>query len=502
MTLRRLLIRVPDFLWALALLLLPLTSLPLLGQVGGSTMVSPPSLVPVVLLAGIWLLPGLLKSLALPGQVKPLLLFMALALLSSLFSYFLFLPLFRQADSTRQMLSAGVTLTLGVCAYLLALSFPAKSALLERSLRWINWGGVIMLAWSFTQAAIYRYPEGYPLWMQNVQEIISSARLYPGRVTALAYEPSWLAHQLNMLYLPLWLASTVRGYTAHRQRVFGISFENVLLVGGLAILWLSLSRVGLLAFLLMVSWLLLKANRWLVGWLQSRLERRFTRPSGQTRTFRRWLAVGLILALLVIYLAMFLGAALLLNRFDPRMAQLFNFTAFHEGGFLWYANQIMFAERVVFWQTGWEVFNDHPLLGVGLGNSGYYFPQKLPAFGWGLGEVNFLIFHQTNLPNTKSLWVRLLAETGLVGFACFAVWLVLGWLTAGALDQSREKLWRMFGLTGQFVVLGLLVEGFSIDSFALPYFWISSGLVLAAWKISIQPVSMATQAAKDRVESS
>ena len=37
----------------------------------------------------------------------------------------------------------------------------------------------------------------------------------------------------------------------------------------------------------------------------------------------------------------------------------------------------------------------------------------------------------------------------------------------------------MVGFTGQLVLLAYIIEGFSIDTFALPYVWISMGIMIA-----------------------
>ena len=88
------------------------------------------------------------------------------------------------------------------------------------------------------------------------------------------------------------------------------------------------------------------------------------------------------------------------------------------------------------------------------------------------------------MPNTKSLWVRILAETGLVGFAVFSGWYYLLWKSGQFSRKSMDPNIRMVGLAGSIVLFAFLFEGFSVDSFALPYFWFSVGLLSAAGSLA------------------
>ena len=96
----------------------------------------------------------------------------------------------------------------------------------------------------------------------------------------MAYEPSWFAHQLNLLYFPLLLASVSLGYSAFRRRILGLQFELFLLIAGIAALVLSTSRVGLVGFLLMagltVLWLAFRAGRRLNEMIRHRLLDRYS----------------------------------------------------------------------------------------------------------------------------------------------------------------------------------------------------------------------------------
>jgi hypothetical protein len=118
-------------------------------------------------------------------------------------------------------------------------------------------------------------------------------------------------------------------------------------------------------------------------------------------------------------------------------------------------------------------------LGVGLGNAGLYFPEKMPAFGWELVEINNTFYRWSDLPNIKSLWVRIPAETGLVGFGLFLAWLYLLWHSTRLGRSSIDPLLRTLAWAGTFAWIAFLIEGFSVDSLALPYFWFAMALVTA-----------------------
>ena len=460
------------FLWALLLLVMPLTSFPLAARITGSSMVAPASGLVLFVFLMVWFLPYVARRGTLPYPVIPLLGLLTTALAATLLAYFFPVPTFREVLQWRTNLEALATLLTGLAFFIVASSWPSDRQDLVFSLRWINWGGFFLVAWSLLQGYYWHTVYFYPPWMITVQSWLSSSILFPERVTGPAFEPSWLAHQLNMVYLPFWLASTLRGTTAHRIRLWKISFENVLLAAGIGVLVLSVSRVGILAFLLMGSLLIVLLNLSLLRWAEERLLKE--------RRGRKLLSLAMTTGLVMAYLAILGSVGYAFSRYDKRMARIFDLTVLRTQGIVYYANQLVFAERVVFWDAGYAVFNDHPLLGVGLGNAGYYFPEKLGHFSWNLTEVRRAMYEWMSLPNIKSLWVRLLAETGIIGFAFFAGWCYLVWQSARYLRSSADGLFQTFGLGGSFVLVGFLAEGFSVDTFALPYIWISLGLVTAA----------------------
>jgi len=466
------------WIWRVLVLLLPVTSLPILVRLIGSDTVAAPSGVLLLFSVLLWLIPYVLKRSTFPSQSIPLLVFAFVALLSSALSIFYIIPPYKDVNPLTNQISALLTLAIGLSFFLVTVNWLSNPQKLSDTFRWVNLGGAIMLAWCIFQAIFWFANNRYPFWMGQVQDIFSVGPLYRQRVTGFALEPSWLAHQLNMLYLPFWLAASYQRFSVYKFRIVKLTIENLLLVCGLVMMFLTFSRVGLVAFVLMIGYFLLRMSVRLIQWGQGKLLSRFKTASPQ-RNRHRMITILLTAVLILIYLTgVFLGAYVL-SRFDPRMKDLFTFKIEKQNTLLKFAERLTFAARIVYWQAGWDVYNDYPWFGVGLGNSGFFFPEKITSFGWKLIEVRQLIYHESSLPNPKSLWVRVLAETGTIGFACFIAWLVVLWNTSRLLEHHPFPSTKVAAYMGKFVMIGLLLEGFSIDSFALPYLWISLGILVA-----------------------
>jgi hypothetical protein len=238
-------------------------------------------------------------------------------------------------------------------------------------------------------------------------------------------------------------------------------------------------------------YLLLQGQRRFVHHLAQLAIRRLPRlPSrSQERLIR------LALGLLVILFFVSASAALFfitLKR-DARMAYFFLYPptwkeiqgllSLNELSLLVMANRMAFFERAIYWFSGLHVFSQFPWFGVGLGNTGFFFLQKVPTIGWTSYEILTVLNEQPFLPNTKSLFVRLLAETGLVGFSIFALFLYAHWRTTRLLSKAESPTFRLIARAGQFSLLAMIGEGFSIDSFAMPYLWVFTGLIAAAGMI-------------------
>jgi len=454
---------------------MPLTSMPLIIDLLGSDSVASPSLLFLVILVGIWMIPGFFSSIRFSRDTLPLSIFTIAAFIISLLSFFLKIPPFKGFRETSPVIGGIATLLLGVAFFTTASSFPGSSDLKKKTLQIINWSGMLILLWALVQAISWYTLNRYPLWMFEIQGFLSRRVLYRQRVTGFALEPSWLAHQLNLLYLPFWLSAFHYKYTSHRFRILGISFESFLLLGGLSILLLTFSRVGYAAFLGMCILIVLSNYR---NWIISLEESSFINKIH----IIKWISAKRIVfsfLMFVIFLAIIVLGLFLFSKVDPRMAELFRFFQNDQNSILEYFNELKFGDRVIYWLTGWNIFNDNPVMGVGLGNAGFFFQQKIPSYGWSLVEVRKLMNRTSVLLNIKNLWVRLLAETGIIGFALFIGWLISLIATLLEKKNSENKLSAMLGFSGWLILVALIFEGFSVDSFAMPYWWVSLGFTVS-----------------------
>jgi hypothetical protein len=474
--------------WAAAILLLPITSLPLLSRLAGYTAVAPASFIPFILIALFWFVFYVIKKGTLPRESIPFLLFVSVAVIAGALAFFLKTPPFKDRNIAGEEMSAFFTLLIGAAFYLVTAGWLVKSqSKILFTFKLINVSGTILLLWAAIQGIyIYLFHGRYPPALWEFQRIFSTRDLWLNRITAFAFEPSWLAQQLNLLFLPFWLAATITGWSAFRFRLWKISFENILLAIGVVVLFLSSSRVGMLSLFLVLAFLGIYVNIHLAKRLQKWTLKHVGRsPFLFQKLLRDILPVILLLVFLGAYALVSILLVYSLSQIDWRLARFFQITSVTQvksltDNIYLFFNYLAFAERFVYWVAGWRIFNLYPIFGVGLGNAGFYFPHTLPAYSWSLPEVMDTYFRLSTIPNIKSLWIRLLAETGIVGFSSFLTWCLVVFRSAWSIRLNKSHLFKMVGWFGLFVLIAFIIEGFSTDTFALPYLWLSLGIVSAS----------------------
>lgn len=138
-------------------------------------------------------------------------------------------------------------------------------------------------------------------------------------------------------------------------------------------------------------------------------------------------------------------------------------------------------------------YDESPIFGVGLGASGFYIYDHLPD--WALTtvpEIARQLSPENRLyPNPKNLYVRLLAETGLIGFFLFLAFSfsVLG--DALRALGAQTTLGRYLGIAGIFSWFAIALYNFTQDSFATPNLWINFGILLGMTAVMLDTEKIA-----------
>ncbi len=476
-------------LWLAILISIPVTSFPIVsGLMGGESPVGPLALLPLIGLSLVWLGPHLVRGGRLPALAGPLLAFGLLAVVSAAAATALPIEAYKGQTALAREVRSMVTLAIGLAFYLCAAVVPDNESRLESSVRAIHVGALGMMIWSAVQAwVVLRAPDHVPLVITQIHHWFSVRDPLVDRVTGLAYEPSWLGNQLMVLYLPLLFASVVQGKSVFSTRRSPLSLELGLLIGGLAILVLTRSRISVLSLITAAAAVYVVLGWRIVGRrIVDHVPRRWPWPA---RTLAGALVVLVLLAGLVGGVA---GAAAAISRADDRMDALSGVLGrIPEARYLYpneagyeIGSRLAVAERFVYWTVAFRAFGEYPLLGVGPGNTGFFFESNRPPYGDQLTEIRNVIDDPSfGFPNPKNLWLRVLAENGIIGLATFGAWFGLMATASLSLWRGRHGIDKLIGLAGALAVLIQLIEGFSLDTYALPQLWIIFGLVTAAaWR--------------------
>jgi O-antigen ligase len=461
--------------WALFLLTLPVTSFPFFPPgLGGSTLVRPLALYPLVILLVIAVLPRLFTR-SVPRTLLPFLAFALVALAGTLLSFLQGIDPVIGVAVTDRVIRNLVTLALGGAFYLTVVLIPETPEDLRFTLRWLYAGFAIALLWGSLQVVyILKFHPAYFDLLKQLQRFISIRRLFPTRVSGMTYEPNWFAEQIAFLLMPWLFTAVFSGYSVFCWRWRWVTGELLMLVWAAGVLLFTYSRAGLALLAVQLLLILLFRPR--------RQSTSAPDAASQTRTVR-WKSIGKRVFQAGVGLVILLGVVFFAGSRNNYFSRLWNYWTDEEstGAYLQY---IAFDQRFTYWETAYSIYDDHPLMGVGLGNYTFFFDEYLADRPLTPTPELFTALvpepGRSQLTTVKSIFPRLLAETGLLGLATFLAFLValLGCtLYLWRSPDTEAQFWGRAGLLGLTV---FLVVSFSYDSFSLPNMWVVFGLITAA----------------------
>lgn len=453
------------FLWGAALFMLPVTSFRYFPFLGDSTYVRPVSLYPIafLLLLLVFQLAQKKESFPRAETLTPLVAFLLLVLAAAGFGLLLNPLPMRGYEYLGRFLRAGVTLVIGLSFFIAAIWMNRSEEDLRFSIKCLLAGFVIDLFWSGVQALAFYTPLLKKVTVTHWQRLFSMRELVKtNRVSGMAYEPAWLAGQIATVYLPWLFAALLTPLRLTRLKWL----EAILLGFAVLLLLATFSRGGLLTAIgasaltfLLVGQAELRAS-W--DWFLSGFQH-----GGN------WL---LRLGVMILFIGALVGASLFLSQ-KGYITRLFNTRA---ESFQDFIIQNSAGARAAYTFGALGAYDESPILGVGLGASGLYIYDHLPD--WALTtvpEIARQLSPENRLyPNPKNLYIRLLAETGLIGFFVFIAFLfsVLG--DALYALQCKTTWGRYLGIAGIFSWFAIAFYNVTQDSFATPNLWINFGILL------------------------
>lgn len=455
---------VMKLLWAGVLFSLPVTSFRFFPFLGDKTFVRPLALYPLALLMPLLLIQLARKKIQnpWPGGVICLGVFVAAVLAASSFGHLIDpIPMRGQTYFGRN-LRALVTLGIGIAFFMAGVWMNRNEDGLRFTVKWLLAGLVMNILWSGLQAVTFYTnlldKEVVTHWQLafSVRELVRT-----NRISGMAYEPSWLAGQLATLYLPWLVAALLTGTRLTRWKWL----EPAFLAVTFGLLIATYSRGGILISIGVTGLVILLVGR---SWLK-RIWDWFI--SGFRGKYVGWMVrLTLVLAVLAVAVGTFtfLGQKNYFRRLWEIDAE----------SLAEYIVDINAGARSAYMAGALGAYEQYPLTGVGLGASGLYIYDNLPD--WALTtvpEIARQLSPESRLyPNPKNMYVRLLSETGLLGFVLFLIFQfsVLG----DALTYLQKGgLGRFLGIAGLFAWLAIALYNFTQDSLATPNIWLIPGIL-------------------------
>lgn len=462
--------------WAAFWLFLPITSFRYFpAGLGGGTLVRPLSIYPMIILLIIAVLPRLFTR-PLPKTVVTLFPFAAALLASALLSLHLGIEPALGISVYDRLLRALVTFGVGLAFYLSVVTLTDSPERFKETLLWLYAGFGLAFLWASLQVVVLlRYNAVFFSFLNRIQLLFSIRKLFPTRISGLTYEPNWFAEQICLMLLPWLIASLITGYSSFPWRWKRLNVEMFLAVWAILLVGFTYSRAGYL-------------NIAVIG-LSALLLLRASAPSAKLLSpAKRWLRRAMDVAVLLVFFA---GGAYLVGRQNAFFSRIWSYwyevknTSLDD-----YLQYLGFGARLAYVNAAVNTYQNFPVFGVGPGNYAFFFEKMLPDQPLAPTPELLRIVSpeegRTRLITPKNLYLRILAETGLVGMATFLAFVIalVGctlflWLS----PEPQERYWGTAGVLG---ILVFFVAALSFDSFALPNMWILFGQITAASWLSFK----------------
>lgn len=132
--------------------------------------------------------------------------------------------------------------------------------------------------------------------------------------------------------------------------------------------------------------------------------------------------------------------------------------------------------------TSLLIFLENPIIGVGFGQQAYHARNKYPKWATN-NNYEFSLFYlndkEKSFPPGYNIFTRLLAETGIVGFLIFTIFLLLIVYQTIISIKIRAKNEKTISIVLLVSFLGFIINWLQFDSFRMYGFWICLSILIA-----------------------
>jgi hypothetical protein len=140
--------------------------------------------------------------------------------------------------------------------------------------------------------------------------------------------------------------------------------------------------------------------------------------------------------------------------------------------------------RTALTEAAWNTFEEHPWLGVGIGNSTFYILGDMP--GWAMADPDIKASFRDPI-NVPDFYAQILSETGLLGTGLFVMMLASMALGLFRAHRSAPERWKKSVYIGILIVLlGQVAHYVSVNRFFIHYWYFIWGLAICAPRLLSQ----------------
>lgn len=190
-------------------------------------------------------------------------------------------------------------------------------------------------------------------------------------------------------------------------------------------------------------------------------------------TFRVLLNRGLLIGLFFVPILLYFQGETLYKGINERIESL-DFTNTQSD------NAVSNKSRFGIQYANFQVYKKYPVTGIGWGQQSFeskdLYPDWATSNNWEFKGV-YLNEKEKSFPPGYNLFLRMMTETGTIGFLIFSCFVVLMFYY-GFLYSSKSNPYRYLPITILIVFFGAFLNWFQMDSFRLYTFWLALAMLI------------------------